>query len=583
MRRSPNVPERVIVALPMARDCMVWLLGGFRVELDGRPVAADAWRHRRGADLVKLLALAPQHRLHRDQVMEAFWPELATQAAAANLRKAVHYGRRALGGKDSIASDGDLLVLWPVGQLRVDTERFDGEATRALSSQTGLDSALALFPGDLLPEDRYADWTEPHRERLHGRRLELLRASARWDEILEIDRTDEQACRALMRSQLERGNRHGAIRQFQRLRDILRVDLGVAPEAETVALFEQAIATAGPSTSAGAERAQALLANGLVQWHERQLDAAQRFAEEARALALGHRLGRELGEASSLLGMVAMARGRWAEVFIDEFMAAIQLGADQAPFILDAHLCLAEASLNTSGESTAALAHGLLDQAVAAKSTRAEALISLLIGEADFFASRLDESDEWLSRAADLYQRVGGGSGRAFAMIRWAEVASARQQRPEAERRLNTARQLMEESALESHLRARVLEAMIKTSDNPERSQIILGEAEYLIAHPKEMCRPCSIGLGVAASIACARANELARSRHWLDYADRLASMWSGTPWQAAVWEARGTLRLAEGDQGQALALLREASHLFAECGRPLDEARCQSAIAAAS
>jgi hypothetical protein len=39
--------------------------------VDGRPVPACAWRHRRAAGLVKVLALASGHREHREQVIEA--------------------------------------------------------------------------------------------------------------------------------------------------------------------------------------------------------------------------------------------------------------------------------------------------------------------------------------------------------------------------------------------------------------------------------------------------------------------------------------------------------------------------------
>src|SRR5205807_10107380 len=60
----PNRSRAAIVQLPMARKCAVRLLGGFQVVVNGQPVPAQEWRHRRGADLVKLLALAPQHRLH---------------------------------------------------------------------------------------------------------------------------------------------------------------------------------------------------------------------------------------------------------------------------------------------------------------------------------------------------------------------------------------------------------------------------------------------------------------------------------------------------------------------------------------
>src|SRR6267143_7141948 len=117
----------------MAKTCAVQLLGSFQVEVDGRRVSSEAWRHRRGADLVKSLALAPQHRLHREQLMEQLWPELGAEAAAANLRKAVHYARRGLGGNETIGTDGDVMVLWPGGRLSVDAERVEAEATKALA------------------------------------------------------------------------------------------------------------------------------------------------------------------------------------------------------------------------------------------------------------------------------------------------------------------------------------------------------------------------------------------------------------------------------------------------------------------
>lgn len=72
----------------MSRLLRVQLLGGFGVEVDGWPVPDDGWRRRRCAGLIKLLALAPGHRLPRDRVLDALWPDLSRGAAAANLRKA---------------------------------------------------------------------------------------------------------------------------------------------------------------------------------------------------------------------------------------------------------------------------------------------------------------------------------------------------------------------------------------------------------------------------------------------------------------------------------------------------------------
>ena len=53
----------------------VRLLGGFRVSVGSRTIEKGAWRLRKAAALVKLLALAPGHRLHREQVMDILLPD----------------------------------------------------------------------------------------------------------------------------------------------------------------------------------------------------------------------------------------------------------------------------------------------------------------------------------------------------------------------------------------------------------------------------------------------------------------------------------------------------------------------------
>src|SRR4029078_8558885 len=58
------------------------LLGGFAATVDGARVADNGWRLRKARELVKLLALAPGHRVHREQAMDALWPDPETGAAA---------------------------------------------------------------------------------------------------------------------------------------------------------------------------------------------------------------------------------------------------------------------------------------------------------------------------------------------------------------------------------------------------------------------------------------------------------------------------------------------------------------------
>jgi hypothetical protein len=53
----------------------IWLLGGFRVSVGSQTIEEGAWRLRKPAALVKLLALAPHHRLQREQIMDLLWPD----------------------------------------------------------------------------------------------------------------------------------------------------------------------------------------------------------------------------------------------------------------------------------------------------------------------------------------------------------------------------------------------------------------------------------------------------------------------------------------------------------------------------
>ena len=108
----------------------IQLLGQFSVTVNERAIPADAWRRERAAALVKRLALAPGHRLHREQALDLFWPDLEPEAAGANLRKAVHFARRVLGEHDLLELSGDVVAL-SATEIVVDTEAFEAAAKTA--------------------------------------------------------------------------------------------------------------------------------------------------------------------------------------------------------------------------------------------------------------------------------------------------------------------------------------------------------------------------------------------------------------------------------------------------------------------
>jgi predicted ATPase len=148
----------------------VALLGGFAAEVGGASVSETSWRLRKAKELVKLLALAEGHRLHREQAMDVLWPDRDPGAAANNLNQAVHAARKALGAEAIAVSEG-LLRL----EASVDVDVFGRAAVEALRdrSATACERALALYGGELLPENRYDDWAAPERERLAALRDDL--------------------------------------------------------------------------------------------------------------------------------------------------------------------------------------------------------------------------------------------------------------------------------------------------------------------------------------------------------------------------------------------------------------------------
>lgn len=513
--------------------------------------------------------------------MDALWPDMAPDAAAANLRKAVHFARRALGSETSVTTDGAMIALWPEAELSVDLDRFEVAAERAVASEDRAipTAAVSLYGGELLPEDPYAAWSSAARERTRLSYLRLLRRAGMWERVIELDPADEQAHRELMRALLEAGNRQAAIRQFERLREALREELGVSPDEASVELYERVLAMEGHEPPTSQERARGLLARGLVHWNRRDLGEAERTAQEARTLAIDAELGRELGEASALLGLVAHAQGRWRDLFRVEFVDSVRRTPELVSFVFDAHLCFAEFSLYSPAghEDIVPFARELLSIADDAGSIHGRALATLMLGEAALLSGRLEEAERELTRAATLNQTAGHVSGQSMATERLAESALARSQRSRATKLLSKARRLAERSTLVSHLLVRVLGASVQAASDPSRALDVVGDAEVELAR-REVCEPCSMPFRVAATTASARAGDLDRAARYLEEAERLAGMWQGGPWLAAVWEARGEVRLAEDERDQAAALFREAAEGFARVGRTLDEARCRAA-----
>jgi DNA-binding SARP family transcriptional activator len=209
----------------------ITVMGTFGVVVDGVPTAAGGWARRHAAALVKVLALAPGHRLHREQAMDLLWPDASPARCAPRLHKAAHFARRAAGRPDAVVLREDLVWLFPDSEVIVDAIRFEQLARAALADgdPDAARDALSWYRGELLPGDRYADWATDRRELLHLRRLDLLRVAGEWRDLAELDQTDEQAHVQLMRRHLAAGQAPAAIRQYEHLQRTLERHLSATP------------------------------------------------------------------------------------------------------------------------------------------------------------------------------------------------------------------------------------------------------------------------------------------------------------------------------------------------------------------
>ena len=284
------------------------LLGGFVVSVGDAAIPEAQWKSRRARSLVKLLALAPGHRLHRDQVIDSLWPEFGPfrgrqQFPPDALRRAqdTRIGRGIIlsagrGLSEPVRCEMGKICWWMSSCLR---PRLPGPKAR-IRRLTRM--PLALYTGDLLPEDLYEEWTIQRREALRQVCLNLLLDLARLHEarqdypaaietllrLLAMDKSHEEAHAGLMRLYALSGQRQQALRQYLALRDALHAELDAEPGQRTTQLYEDIqagrISPAAPAATAHRHNLPAELTSFIGR--EKQIEEVSQLVRDHRLVTL---------------------------------------------------------------------------------------------------------------------------------------------------------------------------------------------------------------------------------------------------------------------------------------------------------
>ena len=243
-------------------ETRVQVCGRLALSWEGERIE-DRLPARQGRLLFTYLAVSRARRVSRDELLEALWPQAPPPAAEGTLRALLSRMRRALGA-DALPGGEEPRLVLPPGAV-VDLEAARAGLHRAEAAVAAGDWVRAWAParvalhtaerGFLPGHD--AAWAEERRRELEDLRLcalecvgaaglgmggaESAAAERSGRRLTELAPFRESGHRLLMEALAARGNVAEALLVHERLRTLLREELGVGPCAETRQVHERLV------------------------------------------------------------------------------------------------------------------------------------------------------------------------------------------------------------------------------------------------------------------------------------------------------------------------------------------------------
>ncbi len=257
-RNAPALP-------PLAIRCF----GTFELWVRGVAVTPARVQRKKVLTLLKILLARPGQVHSKDALIEALWPDADPVARSGQFFVLVHELRKlveAAGSRPNrwqfICSDQDLYYFDADSPCAVDMLEFRqmieaGRRAEAAGDEpaasAAYERAVALYRGDFLEDEAFAEWCWLEREQLRedclgaSRNIAvLLGRCGQWERsirhlqrALRLDPVREELHRELMHALWAAGRRTEAIRQYERCAALLAQELSVAPLPETRELLRK--------------------------------------------------------------------------------------------------------------------------------------------------------------------------------------------------------------------------------------------------------------------------------------------------------------------------------------------------------
>ena len=168
----------------------------------------------------------------------------SAEVAANQLHKAAHYARRATGRPDAVLLRAEMVSLFPGQDVTVDAAAFEAAAEAALAGGDAGAGGAGAGRGELLPGRAVRGLGLPAaaagRPAPPGAAARPAVGGPSWS---RSTRPTSRRTSASAQDLLARGDRAGALRQLDRLEQVLRDELGIGPSPEAYDLRVRALDT----------------------------------------------------------------------------------------------------------------------------------------------------------------------------------------------------------------------------------------------------------------------------------------------------------------------------------------------------
>jgi len=236
-----------------AKALRLALFGPPALLVGDEPLPASAWRTQRAFQILVYLSFHPRGA-SREELIDHFWPGRQAAAGRRNFHPTLSYIRSVLpaGPEPAILREVEFYRLNPAYALSCDVWEFERALEEARASKTAelrraaLERAAGLAAAPLL-EGLYSEWAVTLQGRyrdslerlmlelggLHARQAEFEPALHCFRRAAELDEYREATRLAVIECLTRLGNRRAALAEYDKLKALLRTQLGVEPLPET--------------------------------------------------------------------------------------------------------------------------------------------------------------------------------------------------------------------------------------------------------------------------------------------------------------------------------------------------------------